>query len=601
MAKTQLRMNQVVGTYGPGAMVDLPDDAIIVSGLDDWQYDNMNLPTIEEPRLVASLRQILEVPTLTLRNPPHAAEQNYGIQPQITGFRFPKWYLVQKDQKGRGTWRKRHLVHEIMLENGRYRNTDGKLGTVVPIRFVRACPKGHVGDIEWRAFVHGASYRADKQCHRELWIEERGTSGDLNDVWVTCDCGLNRPMSEAARPGRGVLGSCNGSRPWLGPNTQEQCTEPNRLLIRSASNAYFPQELSVISIPDSLSGIDAVVRSAWDEGLSIVDSLAMLNTVKRIPNIAAKLLGYGDAELLSAIARVASGGDNADRSVKDVEYVALSEARQELGSDKPEGDFYARALPKDRWDAPWMSGINSVILVHRLREVVAQVGFTRFESAAPDINGDLDLEVQRAPLGVNALWLPAVENRGEGIFIEFNAEAIAEWFDRDSVRERGTALADGFAAWKKDRPQSTRGFPGLTYYMLHSFSHLLLTSIALECGYPVSSLSERIYAARDQYAVLIYTGSSDAEGTLGGLVSAGRSIARHVRRALELGVLCSNDPICANHSPDAEDHQGLLGSACHGCLLVAETCCEQKNDYMDRALVVPTIDNLGAEFFAGII
>jgi hypothetical protein len=128
-----------------------------------------------------------------------------------------------------------------------------------------------------------------------------------------------------------------------------------------------------------------------------------------------------------------------------------------------------------------------------------------------------------------------------------------------------------------------------------------LTAVALECGYPVSSLSERIYAAPDQYGVLIYTGSSDADGTLGGLVAAGRNIRRHVRRALELGALCSNDPVCAYHSPVAQDHQALLGSACHGCLLVAETSCEQKNDYLDRALVVPTIEGQGAEFFEGVL
>ena len=35
-----------------------------------------------------------------------------------------------------------------------------------------------------------------------------------------------------------------------------------------------------------------------------------------------------------------------------------------------------------------MKPIERVVLVHRLREVGAQVGFTRFESAAPDIEGE---------------------------------------------------------------------------------------------------------------------------------------------------------------------------------------------------------------------
>jgi len=44
--------------------------------------------------------------------------------------------------------------------------------------------------------------------------------------------------------------------------------------------------------------------------------------------------------------------------------------------------------------------------------------------------------------------------------------------------------------------------------------------VALECGYPASSIRERIYAIPSVgYGVLLYTGSSDAEGTLGGLIS----------------------------------------------------------------------------------
>jgi hypothetical protein len=43
------------------------------------------------------------------------------------------------------------------------------------------------------------------------------------------------------------------------------------------------------------------------------------------------------------------------------------------------------------------------------------------------------------------------------------------------------------------------------------------------------------------------------------------------------------------------DH--LHGAACHGCLLIAETSCEQRNDWLDRALVVPTIAVSDAAFF----
>ena len=69
-------------------------------------------------------------------------------------------------------------------------------------------------------------------------------------------------------------------------------------------------------------------------------------------------------------------------------------AKEELGDDRPDGNFYARTLPKEEWDAPWMKNIQRVVLVHRLREVIAQVGFTRFEAISPDIDGELEMGVR---------------------------------------------------------------------------------------------------------------------------------------------------------------------------------------------------------------
>jgi len=127
----------------------------------------------------------------------------------------------------------------------------------------------------------------------------------------------------------------------------------------------------------------------------------------------------------------------------------------------------------------------------------------------------------------------------------------------------------------------------------------LITAVSLECGYPASSIRERIYTIPEVgYGVLLYTGTSDAEGTLGGLIEVGRRIHEHVRKALEMGELCSNDPVCAQHEPaNLHERRFLHGAACHGCLLISETSCEHHNEFLDRALVVPTVDNLGVEFF----
>jgi hypothetical protein len=148
--------------------------------------------------------------------------------------------------------------------------------------------------------------------------------------------------------------------------------------------------------------------------------------------------------------------------------------------------------------------------------------------------------------------------------------------------------------------KSQRPFPGGPYVLLHTLSHLLLQSLAMRCGYPASSIRERIYAdaPAGRFGILLYTGSPDAEGTLGGLVQQARYIEEHLGQALRMSALCSNDPICAQHAPGKSmEGRWLHGAACHGCALVAETSCEMHNDYLDRALVVPVLAVPDAAFF----
>lgn len=385
-------------------------------------------------------------------------------------------------------------------------------------------------------------------------------------------------------------------------STREQCGEPSRLLIRSASNAYFPQLMSVISLPER----DQIVRRAVDAGwsyLEAVETIEDLRYERKKAVVKSALENITDDEAFAEIQARRLGVPPSDKKVKVAELETLISAEEEVGEDRPEGVFFARSLPRNAWDKPWMAPIQRVVLVHRLREVVAQVGFTRFESAAPDTEGELDIGVRRAALSREATWLPAVENKGEGIFLQFSSDAIRDWQATSGAIKRAEALARGFGEWRKEHPGSGRDFPNLAYLMLHSFSHLLITSVALGCGYPASSLRERIYAIPGVgYGILLYTGSSDSEGTLGGLVQVGRRIQETVKAALDLGSLCSNDPVCAQHDPSSgHESRFLHGAACHGCLLISETCCEQQNDFLDRALVVPTVQNLGAEFFSGIL
>ena len=162
------------------------------------------------------------------------------------------------------------------------------------------------------------------------------------------------------------------------------------------------------------------------------------------------------------------------------------------------------------------------------------------------------------------------------------------------------AHRDAYARFRRNRysdritahlRRDARTGPGARYIALHTLSHLLIRTIALECGYSAASLSERIYAGTDddpRSGILIYTAVPDAEGTLGGLVSLGepRTLEPDLparaarRRALLVG------PAVRRAAP-ASPGDFLHGAACHVCLFVSETTCERGNRFLDRRFVVP--------------
>lgn len=314
--------------------------------------------------------------------------------------------------------RSRLLVHRRALTRGKYRDRDKKARPVVPVRFVRACRGGHIGDIDWYVFVHEGQSEC-KSLRRQLYLDERGTSGDLAEVFIRCECGkADRSIAQAAKLGDRPLGLCDGARPWLGPAMKEKCNDQNRLLVRTASNAYFPQTLSVISLPDRNEAVQQAVSAVWDF-LEAAESLEDVQRERKKAKVQQGLDGITDEEAWSEIEARRGVSDGEEKSVKAAELETLVAAREEIGEDRPEGVFYARSLPRAAWDRPWMESIERVVLIHRLREVVASVGFTRFESASADFEGELDMGVRRASLARDISWLPAVENKGEGFFIQF--------------------------------------------------------------------------------------------------------------------------------------------------------------------------------------
>ena len=152
----QLRQGQLITTFGPGAMTDLPERSVLIAGLDDWVGDR---DLISEPRLSAKIANLLQIPTVRLETPPSAGDIDDQRVTGVRAYRFPEWFVTQ-DPPGKTedqSRRSRFLVHARALARGNvflHPETRKRL-SVVPVRFVRACRLGHIGDIDWYFFLHG--------------------------------------------------------------------------------------------------------------------------------------------------------------------------------------------------------------------------------------------------------------------------------------------------------------------------------------------------------------------------------------------------------------------------------------------------------------
>jgi len=611
MAKDVLRLSQVVGTFGPGAMVDLPDRSVIVSGLDDWEMKGLQaFRTIEEDRLITLLRERLTLDgrwpqgrPLSLRTPPLDNNDPRSRGPSMQVKIFPTWFTCE-DPTAQDA-RRRRLVRWFELDPVRRKDfidDAGKRKATTPIRFVCGCMNGHIQDIEWKWVVHGSG----PTCTEPMWLVETGTSGEPRDNRVQCGCGKSTSLDELFIKGR--MGKCLGNRPWIG-DKEPNCDAELKLLTRSATNTYFPQVATIISLPiahDRLTEQLAAVLSML-QGVTSVDQIT---TLRMVPQIAEAMKGYSDAEVFDRLQQIKQGSMAvATQDPKIAEFDLLASGRTFIGENRPDAKLYAETLARDVWDPhrdPVCQGIASLVAVHRLREVSCLYGFTRFEPSPLSDNGpeDIGLAIKGAVLGVNNDWLPAIEQFGEGLFIKIDPQVLSHWV-MNVARARLDRLQRAASTWSATFNQSVRVRSGGPYMLAHSLAHALMTEIALDCGYPATALKERIYAlpaspGTDGWrcGLLIYTATAGIQGTLGGLVEVAQRFGTVLRSALDHLLVCSGDPICADHDPTTrKDDRALHGAACHGCVLIAETSCEARNLHLDRALLVDTMGPEPAGFF----
>ena len=603
----EIRPSQLLWTYGPGALIDLPNLSVVTMGIDRWQRDRCQ--PIQEARLLANVRSVLGPQVESLRMPPlgdrdvvdpFSAAALVGVPVKS----FPRWLrcvkcgLLSPFDAGLFKLKENRYRPELtrfVHEGCRGSNNDQrpKDADAVPARFLMACRAGHLDDFPWHWFVHGGP----SGCCGTLRFFESGASLQTENLWVKCDsCGAAKNMAQGfGQAGRDNLPACRGRHPHI-DRFVDDCAEDPRAILLGATNGWFPVTLSVLAIPQTGSPLAQLVGDGWTF-FEDVDSADEVGFVVKTLRKTAQLPGiekFTSDQIWSAIqAHRNGGGDVEQRDLKEPEW-------QILTAPEPPTDYPHFLSKKVEVPKGFEAVVTRVLLLERLREVNALLGFTRVES--PD-EGSGDEAAPRAPLGRSVPdWIPATQVHGEGIFIQLDVDVLKEWAERDAVKVVDSRMHTGHRGWRQKRNlDPAQGHPGPRYAFLHTLAHMLIRELALECGYNAASIRERIYGdvedGKDQAGFLIYTAAADSDGTLGGLVELGKpeNLGRLLRQALDRGHVCASDPLCSEHDPSKD--QSLHGAACHACSFVSETSCEKGNRNLDRALVVPTLENAQAAFF----
>lgn len=601
-----LRPSALIHTFGVGSVVDLPRLSAMIMGLDDWRLDGA--PLIDEPRLLAAIRRHDGLEHVEeLRGPPQT-EDGGGLPAgtldpsNLTGVPvapFPRWLLCPVCRKlapiESGLFELR--TDAVRPDKNRYVHANCAQATTpptaIPARFIVACENGHLDDFPWVAFAHYTISNAEVECAWNLRLDEIGASGEIAQIQVTCcTCNSRRRLSQAfGETNRGNMPLCRGSHPHL--RERQGCTLPMRAMLLGATNSWFAVKASALSIPRHGDELMQRIAERWND-LEAVQALSDIQFLRRKGELGA-FADVDDERLFDAVERYRTEA----ATVEDTRDIRVPEWELLTGDLGVSGrDFSARAVepPPGFEDV-----VERVVLVERLREVQALLGFTRVDSPVDED----ELGDRRVPLGRGRVtFLPAAEVHGEGLFLKLREESVERWVADHG--ERDDAFRAAHTAWRARRriADPAGGYPGLRLVLVHSLAHALMRRLAIGCGYAQASIKERLYALPPQHpggpmaGILLYTAAPDSEGTLGGLVALGApsELGRHLRGALRDARLCASDPLCAENPPDPEGVT-LHGAACHACLFAPETSCERGNRYLDRAALTELVTGLDIGFF----
>lgn len=556
-----LRRSHAISPFGVGSIVTTPDGlSVLVRGIDEWFGADDPSLNVEEFRIHDSrLADLLEVSEF--RNPPdyRARSRRKEDSPAentnltIPVVRFPTWLYCPIC--GHLEKKKATLLDKVRCPlHQKWR----PLMIQVPVFLM--CEYGHLDDFPFDEWLH-----ADLERHCDSNLRFLPVHNNAPGQYrVECEtCGKKRLLKRSSTGGvyvsalhvreEGVhdgerLGICSGSTPWL-RREGAACGAVVKMAFLGEINAYFPVvesalHLSEVVCPAERPGASLRTGRTWTE-----QSEWRYEEFKEVRDV------HDQGILLSHDPGV---------STRLREY------------------------------------IGRVRAVDSLTETRVLRGFTRVGRKGISLDDGKGL-ISSAGQVKDVSWLPASQAVGEGIYFELDPTMLHKWENDIRVVQRMQDLADVSGSCLDSDVMNPR------FVLLHTLNHLLISRLIFECGYGSVSLRERIFSSTGSNTMmagsLIYASSSDSEGTLGGLVrmSEPAEFEKILYNALKDGMWCSSDPVCMELGNQGQGSGASNLAACYSCAFVPEPSCERGNRYLDRGLVIGTLEHPEVGYFSNLV
>lgn len=603
-----VRHSQFIITWGPGAileglngprMIPMPDIGLFnrKNNISPHDYEISN--KIMSQNLLGG-RRIFRLPSnseLQLNDDNYL----YSTRP------FPEWWLCMDH---RILYRYHNMCPQCRVKRNENR------GQKDAIRFVMACPRGHLDDVNWDELVHSGNSNTCTNQVRSGYYDWKGEGGSLGSINIECPvCKSHVNLGWAYSKEREWR--CRGRFPERenlneGPKYQA-CSSHAIIIQRQASNLRMPQVVSLFAVTPqytrlhnllSMPAINSVIE--WEsehnrlESISQIEEiLTMLKNRGNIPkNMVSEILSSPWTEIKQAIQDIRTyreSGTYADmisREFRELIKASINGVPPSITATPKSPLTFGVSRNMVKKYEGHDGNVFRVAPVTPLSTVIVQKGYWRVE-AEKETGGVYE---PREPVSVHFEhngneWYPGVELVGEGIFITFDSNegytipntGSASWSDWKTAHDNPAQNYDRRSRIFRDPSKKYELNP--TFVWWHTLSHLLLRVLAIDSGYSSASIRERIYFDSDEKGTkggMILYATQPGEGTMGGIVSLAVQFKKLLERAYEISTTCPNDPLCTEHK---FSNGKVTGSACFGCLFASETSCEHQNMWLDRHLI----------------